>query len=529
MRLLVVMVAASCGGKDPVGESKPREVTPMPNPPPVLRDPGWVDRCLGDPRLVTFDPDQLDAARAASQVALHGTGSSPYVAPADHKPERQAEIDLTFALAMLAGKRDATAAIDAALVRTAAIDDATKRETVLRWGAIELRDRKHARADTWRAKLSDESVRSELAAREVGWLAEAGDFAGARKALAALPATWDTYVDSEYWHGPPRWYGSAAVAACAALAHPAVASSAAARGLVEDAERQTSGISEDLEWRENTAYRALAFAWARLGDLDRAVVVASRMPGGSERSRVLAELIDRFGDTPSVKLSRLETLAHTALAATRSAPMILGKADVVEMRDFIEGALHGEVTAAIVRRHVARQDFAAAREALAKIPKNYSLRYETSLQVSCAANDHSLRGMPDGDLFAANLVGAAARVGCMQVLPALLQRGRFPERVAANVLRELIASATLDHARSMFGAVADRLSSGDAADIQGALAEALAKHRRFADAIAFWNAAPRHAEEYPQKLALAAGHRLVVMLVEAGELASARALHATLR
>ena len=500
-----------------------------------MHDASWIDRCLGAARPVSGDPDQLTAAVAAATMALDGTVTPPRITARSYAPARQAEVDWTIALAALRTDHDAAAAIDRAFASADPIADADARDRILLWGALELRARGElARAATWAGALRGAEYRHELVAQDVRLLAESGDLDGARKALATLPPIWTLRADVDSWHGYPRWVGSAAAATCLALTSPQVAASPAARALVEDGERLSAQITE--EWRQNREQRALALAWARLGELEHALIVTSRMPG-SERSRALVELLDLFGDGSTVKLARIAALARRAIAATRSAPLVLSEtlADLDEVRDFVGQAVVGEVVAAIARRHLARNDLAAAAAAIETIPTNLSAHHEAALQLECVrltrgetTLDRVMATVPPDGPYASNLLGAASAVGCMEVVDALLRGARHADRLATSEARHLIQHARFDDAAALLRSFWDRLRPIDRSELQAALITALSQAGRTIDALGVWSGTPAHDDELPEQSALAAGHRLIVALVATGAIEQAQALRGEL-
>lgn len=490
-------------------------------------DLGWIDRCLGEPSPVAFDPDQLVAAKAAARAALEGATDVPRVEVSSYAPDRQAQVACTVAAAALAAKRDASILVDAAFAEATKVSDAAKRERVLGWGVIELRRAGDpARATKWAAAIADADYKPELVAHEVARLAAAGDGDGARKALGTLPASWGLFSDVEFWPGYPRWIGSAGAAACVALASPAFAKTPAARALVEDAEKLTAKVSE--EWRQNREYAAIALAWARVGDLDRALVATSHMPG-SERSTAIASVLDGFGDAPGVELAHVGALARKAIAASRSAPAVIGAKPADDTGSFVESAVTADVTAALVRRHIARRDLAAAKAAAESIPENLSRRYEAELQVACAGStnvDAIVAGL--ADTYRANLAAAAAQVKCFDVTARLLKTLPHGENFANNLLWSTIAANRLDDASALLAKVGSRLRSIDLAENTGALAYALARDGRGAEALALIKATAVLEYKNTERALVSAGYRSVAALVANGDLANAKALDALL-
>jgi hypothetical protein len=496
----------------------------------------WIDRCLGDARRVSWEPDQLTAAVAGATMALDGHVARPTIEATSYAPARQAEVDWTIALAALATNQGAAAAtVDRAFATADQIGDAAARDRILLWGAIELRARGDmARAAQWAAALRNDDHRRELVADDVRRRAESGDLDGAQEAIATLPPIWSLRVDVESWHGYPRWVGSAAAAACAALASPRVASSPAARAVAEAAERLSTQITE--EWRQNREHRALALAWARLGDLERAMFAASRMPG-SERSSTLVELLDLFGDAPGVELARLEVDARRAIAATRSAPLVLSdaKTDPDALHAFVGDVVVGEIGAAIARRHLAREDLVLAGAAIQAIPTHLSAHHEAALQLACArlkrgetTVERVVASLSPDDPMIGNLIGAASRVGCLEVVHALLRGARHADRLAANETWRSILQARFDDATALLCSAWDRLTPIDRGELQAGLVSALSRAGRLSDALAVSSSMPAHDAELPEKMALAADHRLIVSLAATGELPKAQALRVAL-
>jgi hypothetical protein len=496
-------------------------------------DEAWVDRCLGRPSRISWEPDQLTADVAAATLAVDGRADPPTVTSQSYAPARQAEVDLTLVAAALATDHDAAALIDRAHASATAISEDSERKRALGWGAVELLEH-GVDAARWTALLTDADDKHELGANQVRILAARGDLEGARRTLATLPPMWTIRSDVEYWHGYPRWLGSTAAAACAALASSAVVAAPGGRALVEDAEKLTAQITEG--WRQNREQRAIALAWGRLGDLERGIVAASRMPG-SERAGAIAELLDLYGDAPAVDLVRLDALARTAMAATKSAPLILADANTnrAALLDFVEDATLGEVAAAIVRRHLARKDVAGAKTVLAKIPTNLSAHHEAALQLSCArlrenqiTLDEAIAALPTDDLYAANLARAAAQVGCMPVVQAVLSEARFGERIASDILHDMLAYHEVDAAMPLLAWAWDRMSAPDLSERQAELIDALAQGGRATEALALFRKQPAHQYPIIESTALAAGYRLVVALVAAKATDDAKALRGEL-
>jgi tetratricopeptide (TPR) repeat protein len=491
-----------------------------------MRDESWIDRCVGARDRVSLEPEQLTAAVAAATVALDGRVSPPEIEPQMFFPQRHFEVAWTVALGALVTGRDAGELVERALAATSVIKKPGDRDRALLWGALELRAHGYSDGAThWTAGIQDADAKHELAAGDVARLAERGDIERARRALAELPAMWSIRSDVTAWHGYPRWLGSAAAAA-------AVVAAPETRGLVEDAERLSESIDQD--WRRNREQRALALAWARLGDLERAFVAASRMPG-SERADALVELLDRFGDAPGLEVATLARLARRAMASTRSAPFILTDSvgDRAELADFVGQATEAQVEAAIARRHLARGDLAAARKLAERLPANLSAREESALQVQCArlrlgeiGIDELMATVPTSDWIVPNLVDAAASSGCVPVVQALLPRAQYPDRIARNVIQRLTANGWLEAALAMLRGVGEHIGPFDRAETQAQLAMALATAGRFDDAIALVRAA--HDMPRADEVLLVAGHRVIVVLAAAGETAKASALRADL-
>ena len=485
-------------------------------------DRAWIDTCLGAPTPIPWEPVHLAAAVAAARAALDGATDVPRIESPSYAPARQAEVAWTVASAALDAKREAAVLVDGAFAAATAVANASKRDRVLLWGALALRRPDPARAATWAAAIKDPSYQPELAAHEVVRLAHDGDGRAAVVAIAKLSPQWDLRGDVEDWHGYPRWLGSAATAACVAVAASAFASSADARPLVEAAERLTAKVTE--EWRQNREVRALALAWARIGDLDRAFAAVSRMPG-TERAGAIVALLDGFGDAPGVDLAHVDALARKAIAATRQAPFVLtgSAADRASLDDFIGQAVVGEVVAALARRHLARGDLRGASAAVDAIPTNLSKHHEAALQLACA------RKVAPGDLpadYAANLAAAAAQVGCLDVMQRVLAGARFGDRIAQNIAWPMLAAGRLDETLALVRTIAE-LAPGRAAGLHAGLALALAQAGRGADARAVVVAIPRQPEIIEQGV-VAAAYGAVVALVAAGDLAGARALEGTL-
>jgi hypothetical protein len=517
--LLVLGLSFACHSNDVTSDdiTKPTKPTKPTSVRPSI-DAGWIDRCLGAPSRMSLDPTHLVAAAPAARAALDGGADVPRVEVTSYAPARQAEVAWTVASAALGAKRDAGALVDRAFTEADKVSEPYKRDRVLAWGAIELRRAGDTdRATTWVAAIKDADYKPELAAAEVARFAAAGDGEAARKAFAALPPMWSLRSDVEFWPGYPRWIGSAAAAACVALASPAFATSPAARQLVEDADQRTAKVSE--AWRQNREYRALALAWARVGDLDRAMVATSRMPG-SERSDAIVAILDDFGDAPGVDLARVGALARKAIAASRTAPLVLGANPQNEMDTFVGQAVTADVVAALVRRHLVRGDRRTAKAAADSIPTNLSKHYEAALQVDCQAR-------LDTRDYAANLAAAAAQVKCFDVMQRILQTETYGDRIAENIAWSTIATNHLDTALPMLRTIT-QLAPDRAAPLHGDLAFALARAGRGTDAVAVINAIPTQPYKNHEAAVLASGYRSIVVLVTLGDVTSAKALDALL-
>jgi len=526
--LLVLGLLFGCHSKDatsdeiakPTKPTTPSEPTKRPEPTSVKSsiDAGWIDRCLRAPSRMSLDSTYLVAAAPAARAALDGVADVPRVEVTSYSSERQAEVAWTVASAALGAKHDAGALVDRAFVEADKVSEPHKRDRVLAWGAIELRRAGDTdRATKWVAAIKRVDYTPELAANEVARFAAAGDGDAARKALATLPPMWSLMSDVEFWPGYPRWIGSAAAAACVALSSPAFATSPAARQLVDDADKLTAKVSED--WRQNREYRALALAWARVGDLDRAMVTTSRMPG-SERSDAIVAILDDFGDAPGVDLAHVGALARKAIAASRTAPLVLGANPPADMATFVGQAVTADVVAALVRRHLARGDRSAAKAAADSIPTNLSKHYEAALQVDC----HATLDTRD---YGANLAAAAAQVKCFDAMQRIVQTEAYGDRIAENIAWSTIATNRLEIALPMLRTIT-QLAPDRAAPLHGDLAFALARAGRGADAIAVIKAIPTQRYKNHEAAVLASGYRSIVVLVAGGDVTSAKALDALL-
>lgn len=488
-------------------------------------DRAWLDCALGLPRPISWEPEHIIAAVAAATLALDGVDTAPTIEPKPYAPARQAEVDLALVRAAHAAKRDASSIVDRAFAAARSVTDDAMRDRVLAWGVVELRAAGDARADAWAAEIAGRDYAPELAAYEVVRLVHTGNVAGATTALAALPPLWGVRTDVEYWHDFPRWLGSAASAAAIALAVPP--QGPAAHALLEAADALSAQIAED--WRRNREYRALALAWGRAGDLERAFAATSRMPG-IERARVIAELLDRFGDAPATTVDELAALANRAFAAPTGAPLVLGAvADRAALSDFIAQATAGEIAAALVRRHLARGDTSAAAAAASTIPSNLSAHHEAVLQVGCARMTAGERTLGDvlavlPDAYGQNLVAAAAQAGSVDVMQAIVSREQLGDRLAANVAWTTIVTGRLDTARALLQGI-DELAPTRAPMLHGELAVAFARAGRASDVIALLSAMPALKSKTLEQTVLAAGHRAIVELVAAGDAAAARELH----
>lgn len=499
----------------------------------------WSERCLGDAQTIAWAPDQLIAARAAAASALDGIVDVPDIAAA-----RSADLAWAIAEAALVASHDASATLERAFAEADRIAEETPRELALLRGVLELRELGDlAGSARWASALRQDRARHEVVANDVRLLAEAGNVDGARGALASLPAYWTLQTDAEYWHGYPRWLGSAAMAACVALSHARVVSSPAASELVDDAERATAAVDE--EWRQNREYRAIAFAWARLGQLDRALATTALMPG-SERAAAIVALLDRFGDGPEVDVAQLEQLARDAIAGHRAVIVVDDEvtqlrgsvpeaSEVAQARAFVDQVVLGDVVAALVRRHLARGDLAAARTAIDSIPPDLSSHHEARLQLEAArlrrgeaTLDEVVAALPANELLVANLARAAAAIGDVALMHAVLRSGRHPQRIAANETRRAIQQLRLEDAAALLSSSWSLLGTYDRADLHAALVDAHVTIGRIGEALQVWSSAAPHDDPTPEHIALAAGLRLVVALVAIGETGKAQVLRSAI-
>lgn len=492
---------------------------------PPTFDGRWEDRVVRNTGREADDSAEcLLAAVAAARIAIEGQVEAPRIEVRAYAPARGAEVAWTLALAALAARRDATALIDHAFELTGQISDRAWRDPMLLWGARALRERGElSLAARWSGAIEEVGCLHELGAQTVRLRAQAGDLAGAREALELLPPIW-MYRD-ERWPWCPAWSGSAAVAACVALASPEVVASPGAHALVLAAEQSSARIDQD--WRMNREQRALALAWARLGELDRAFAAAARMPG-TERADVLAELLDGFGDGPTVALDRLERLARGAVAAQRGKPLVISEGEVAqETYDLIGDVVAARVIAAIARRHLVRGDFAAARAAITEITPMASVHHEAALQLECARlarGETSLaqvmRTVPES--WRSNLVDAASAVGCDAVVERLLTG---PLRHRSNHVWSAIQRGQLGRAAILLRPAWRRIDSHDGGRLLASLVVALASAGRSVEAAALWAEFPPLETPYAERLALVGAHRLVVALVEEGAHGAARSLY----
>ncbi|HEU0036172.1 MAG TPA: hypothetical protein VFQ53_36415 [Kofleriaceae bacterium] len=496
-------------------------------PTPVDRDPSWFDRAVPGWRSVSFDPDQLRAEHAAAAIAFGGPLVLPTTEPATYKPGRPAEIAFPAMLAALDTGRGSQLVdeVDAVLE---AISTPDVHWRLRLWGAYELLARgDRVRAERWVRWIPDVRYRDEYLGHELARRAQHGDVRGALDAIDRLPAEWALMSDMEYWAGYPRWLGSVAAAACAALAYRGV-SADAGRALVERAEQRT--LEHDGEdWRANREQRALAFAWARLGDLERAWTAIGRMPG-SERSKAISDLLDEVATSTTTDLAQLRDLARRALGTPEPDAAEGDRSE--DIHDFIETAMAGDVNFALVRAYLRRGDVAAAEATFDTIPSNLSVCYEAALVLECArlargeTTLDEVLGVVPGEHYRANLVGAAMHAGCAPVIAPLLRGVRYPERIAANHLNAMLAAWQLGPALTMVQALRDVLSSGDRGELQLRLVRALVAAGQPLAALDVMRQLPPIEYPYPERMAVCAGFTAVVALVAAGHIAEAHALHA---
>lgn len=486
----------------------------------------WSERCLGDTQTIAWSPEQLVGARAAAASALDGTVELPDVGPA-----RRADVAWMVAEAALEAAHDASAALAQAFAAADGIADPTARDRALLRGALALREHGDlAGSARWASALQQERSRHEVVASDVRLLADAGNFDGARAALAAIPHSWTLLGDYEHWHGYPRALGSVAMAACVALGSARVASSPHAVALVEDAERATAFVDE--EWRQNREYRAIALAWARLGQLERALVTTAKMPG-SERAAAIVTVLDRFGDDPKADIERLDIIARQAVLAKRSEPLVITD-ERVGLRGtglFVDQVVLAEVIAALARRYIARGDLAAAAEAVSSISPDLASHHEAHLQLQAAGLrrgestlEDVLEDLSTNELLVANLARAAAAIPDVEIMHAILRSARHPQRIAANETRRAIQQLRLEDAAALLASSWSVLHSYDRADLHAALVDAHVTIGRIGDALQVWSSIAPHDEPTPEQIALAAGLRLVVALVANGEAGKAQVL-----
>lgn len=483
----------------------------------------WADRCLGHTRVISWNPEQTVAAIAAGNLVVDGTVTPPVIKPPSYAPEREFEVDWTLALAQRAVGADATALVERAFASASAIKNGGARDRALLWGALVLDSGAAAR---WEQGLSAEDFRHELAGNRVRVRAEAGDLDGARRALQALPPTWGIRTDAEYWYGYPRWLGSPAAAACVALSSPAVATLPAARTLVEEAERRSSKIDES--WRQNRELRTLALAWLRVGDGERALAAASRMPG-SERGEALVELIGLADET--IAPARLEQLARGALAATREAPLVIADSEATraDVAAAVDGLLEAALEAALARRRALRGDLAGADELIARIAPSTSARHEAALHVGCVRIARGgtkladvLAAAPDG-LLRSNLVRAAIADGCTPMVDALLPGEPHAGNLIAGSLADLISDGRLSEAAELLQRQHDRMQRIDRAEAMVMLVHRMVGAGMTREAVALFTRMPRDTDLIEWRH-LIAGHMLVVALAANGAPDEARRL-----
>lgn len=474
---------------------------------------------------MSWAPEQLEAATAAAAMAIDGTPRPP---AGPFTPEAEARIEWAIARAALITAHDASTPLARALAATLRIDEPHARDRLLLWGALQLRaSGDTARVAEWAGAITDDDHRREIVAHDVRLYADAEQLDAARSALAALPAMWTLRVDVENWHGYPRWIGSTAAAAATALASARVAAAPGARELLEQAQAATLPVED---WRANREYRALALAWARVGDLDRAFQMTMRMPG-SERASAIVELLDRFGDAPGLTATYLETIARTAAAATRDAPLVVASSvDRAPLSAMVDQVVLGDVVAALARRYAARDDLAGAQALVESLSDTLAVRQEAALQLACArlrrgelSLDEVVQSAAAHDRLRPNLVAAAADVGATDVALALVRGARQPERLATATIARAIRDGRFEDAATMLRGVA--MTPYDRSEQHAALVSALARAGRVVDALTAWDAIPEHPAGIPERIALAAGFRLVVALVATGETSRAEDLH----
>ncbi|MFN0249644.1 MAG: hypothetical protein ACKV2T_22360 [Kofleriaceae bacterium] len=494
----------------------------------------WIDRCLGERRIVVGHPDFVTMSAAAARAALHGGSYVPE--PIGAISEHRALTTWMVAYGRLVAGRDAGALLDAALTEATAIQEATlepvtqkpfgviKRDWLLAWGAIELRHRDPKRAARWAAAVSDPAFRAELAAYVAVDFAAAGDVERARLAITALPGAW-SWFGTRHTNGYPRALGGAATAVCVALAAPRAAGSPAAYSVVEAAESRVGTIEEPT--RRQREYRALALAWARVGDLERALVAISKIQG-DERARAM-EFLDDFGDAPTVDLTHLARLACAAIATENNASRSNHPANVTEL---VHNKAKAVLATILMRRSIARNDLRTAATIADAIPTAYSEHYAAKLQLGCA---RAARGETTIDAVVAELpasyesvlVDAAAKVDCIDAMKKLLERKRDspPAKEAAI---SAIAAGRLDRALAMIRSL-DVLAVEQASMVHAELLVALVHANRPNDAITVLRAIPEQLRTaYDEELVADAGYRAVIILVAAGDLAAAKELDAML-
>ena len=395
------------------------------------------------------------------------------------------------AYATLAAGRDASSLLDAALAAATAVTDPAMRDRLLGWGAVELRTydvssppppqlpraRLQARARRARCRSPRGSRRPRRSSHRARRAAADVGTPHRRRVLARLPALDRQRSCSGVRSSSPEGCG---VTVCAHV--------------------RRAGRGADLEGHRGVAAESrVPRARAGLGAdrrSDRAMLAASRMPG-TERADVIVDVLDGVADTKTLDLAHVAALANKAIAAaaTRAKPLVLTdpSTDRAELNDFIGQAALGEVVAALARRYIARGDLASAKAAVDAIPTNLSSHHEAALQLGCARKakgevtlDAIVAALPAA--YDANLAEAAAQVGCVDVMKAILGRASYGERIAENVAWSTLASGRLDAALALLRAI-DVLDATRVASLHADLAFALARAGRATDGA---RGAPRH-------------------------------------
>jgi hypothetical protein len=362
----------------------------------------------------------------------------------------------------------------------------------------------------------------ERRARDSVARAASGDLVGAREGVAALPPTWSVYSDP-FGGAAHRWLGSPAMAACMSLVPDAAARATGARELVEAAEAVTRHVNDD--WRRNREWRAIATAWARVGDPERALAAAVQMPG-SERAELIGELVRDLGpDVPADRFARLVAGARAALATKPGTPLVIpDRADgpSKELTDVVQGSIAGEVEAALVVALVARGDLDGAQAGIARIPDNLAAHARALGAYACGLARAKRAAPSDAISFAEAYVSGLADAGCGAEARAFAGAGG--DVLARQTIAALLADSLVDDAADVYADHRAGWDGAPGADQLCLVLDALARAGRVDHARLLLAAEPPAKYPLIRQEISTCGLRVVPAMVRAGRADEARRL-----